>query len=483
MVFITAGMGGGTGTGASHVIANHASTMGILTVAVVSKPFHFEKEKRMRVAEDGIRKLKENVDAIIVIPNQKLLELGDANITYKNAYKKADEVLLQAVRGISDIINSTGAQNVDFADVKATMVGKGITLMGTGEAKGENRAEEATKRALNSPLLDNLSINGATGILYNITASSTLTLAEIEKISDLITRNADADATIKFGVIEDENAGDTLRVTVIATGFKEGRQRSPGARQDADPPPIVPIEPSYRQPTPQAQHFLGQGRPGSSGVDLQQLRQRQQHAQHDPWPGKLRGPAGYADLSAAESDQEKMIVADTLVRRIGQLVNPASDRVARGAQADSLRVERDVCVAGRQGKICFIGPEKDLAAHCRLEPGGVELDAGNGVVLPGLVDPHTHLPFAGTRQDEFQLKLQGVSYQEIAARGGGIKGTVRKTREIGHDELVAVCRQRLDHMLLSGTTTLEAKSGYGLDRETELKQLRSAAGAGRPCIR
>jgi len=168
-----------------------------------------------------------------------------------------------------------------------------------------------------------------------------------------------------------------------------------------------------------------------------------------------------------------MIVADTLVRRIGQLVNPASDRVVRGAQADSLRVERDVCVAGRQGKICYIGPEKDLAAHCRLEPGGVELDAGNGVVLPGLVDPHSHLPFAGTRQDEFQLKLQGVSYQEIAARGGGIKGTVRKTREIGHDELVAVCRQRLDRMLLSGTTTLEAKSGYGLDLDTELKQLRA----------
>ncbi len=168
-----------------------------------------------------------------------------------------------------------------------------------------------------------------------------------------------------------------------------------------------------------------------------------------------------------------MIVADTLVRHIGQLVNPASDRVARGAQADSLRVERDVCVAGRQGKICFIGPEKDLAARCRLEPGGLELDAGDGVVLPGLVDPHSHLPFAGTRQDEFQLKLQGVSYQEIAAGGGGIKGTVRKTREIGLEELVETCRRRLDRMLLSGTTTLEAKSGYGLDLETELKQLRA----------
>jgi cell division protein FtsZ len=286
MVFITAGMGGGTGTGASHVIANHASTMGILTVAVVSKPFHFEKEKRMRVAEDGIRKLRENVDAIIIIPNQKLLELGDPNITYKNAYKKADEVLLQAVRGISDIINSTGAQNVDFADVKATMVGKGITLMGTGEAKGENRADEATKRALNSPLLDNLAVNGATGILYNITASSTLTLAEIEKISDLITRNADADATIKFGVIEDENAGDTLRITVIATGFKEAKSDS-GVRGKTLPANFIPNEPSYRQPTP-AQPFLIQSRPGSS-VDVSK------YVNDSSMPNMTHGPENFDD--------------------------------------------------------------------------------------------------------------------------------------------------------------------------------------------
>jgi cell division protein FtsZ len=287
MVFITAGMGGGTGTGASHVIASHASTMGILTVAVVSKPFHFEKEKRMRVAEEGIRKLRENVDAIITIPNQKLLELGDPNITYKNAYKKADEVLLQAVRGISDIINSTGAQNVDFADVKATMVGKGITLMGTGEAKGENRAEEATKRALNSPLLDNLAINGATGILYNITAASTLTLAEIEKISDLITRNADADATIKFGVIEDENAGDALRITVIATGFKEAKNDAP-QRGKTPPANFMPQEPSYRQPTP-VQPFLIQNRPGSSSVDVSK------YVNDSSMPNMTHGPENFDD--------------------------------------------------------------------------------------------------------------------------------------------------------------------------------------------
>jgi cell division protein FtsZ len=287
MVFITAGMGGGTGTGASHVIANHASTMGILTVAVVSKPFHFEKEKRMRVAEDGIRKLKENVDAIIVIPNQKLLELGDANITYQNAYKKADEVLLQAVRGISDIISSTGVQNVDFADVKSTMVGRGVTLMGTGEAKGDNRAEEATNRALNSPLLDNLSINGATGILYNITASSNLAMNEIEKISDLITKNADADAMTKFGVILDDEMGDTLRVTVIATGFKEGRADAQG-RGKTPPSAFVPTEPSYRQPTP-TQPFLIQSRPGSSSVDVSR------YVNDSSMPNMTHGPENFDD--------------------------------------------------------------------------------------------------------------------------------------------------------------------------------------------
>lgn len=216
MVFITAGMGGGTGTGASHVIASLASQLSILTVGVVSKPFNFEREKRMQVAEEGIRKLRENVDAVIIIPNQKLLELGDTNLTFKQAYKKADEVLLQAVRGIADMINSSGDQNVDFADVRTTMIGKGLTLMGTGEAKGANRAEEAALKAIHSPLLENVSIAGATGILYNITASASLTMAEIETISNHVTASCHPDATVKFGVITDEAMEETLRVTVIA---------------------------------------------------------------------------------------------------------------------------------------------------------------------------------------------------------------------------------------------------------------------------
>ena len=166
-----------------------------------------------------------------------------------------------------------------------------------------------------------------------------------------------------------------------------------------------------------------------------------------------------------------MILVDCIVKNIGQLVNPGSDRVVRGSESNTLRLQDRVCIAARQGTIRFIGSEKDFLSRCRLEVDGLEIDAEGFVALPGFVDPHTHLPFAGTRQDEFQLKLQGASYQEIARRGGGIKGTVRKTRKIEAQALVAVCQKRLDQMLLSGTTTLEAKSGYGLDRVTELKQL------------
>jgi len=175
--------------------------------------------------------------------------------------------------------------------------------------------------------------------------------------------------------------------------------------------------------------------------------------------------------SAENTQKKKMTPVDCVVKNIGQLVNPGSDRVVRGSESDRLRLQENVCVAAQQGTIQFIGSYEEFLSRCRLETNGLEIDGEGFVAVPGLVDPHTHLPFAGTRQDEFQLKLQGVSYQEIAKRGGGIRGTVRKTRNIGRHDLVKVCQKRLDQMLLSGTTTLEAKSGYGLDRATELKQL------------
>lgn len=258
MVFITAGMGGGTGTGASQVIANHASSMGILTVAVVTKPFEFEGSQRMECADGGIKALMESVDAMLVIPNQKLFEIEDADISYKEAYKKVDEILLKAVRGISDIINNAGYQNVDFADVKSCMTEKGRTLMGTGEARGENRAEEAAKKALTSPLLDNVSIHGATAILYNITAASDLSLKEIGNIAEIVKANASPHARIKFGIVDDENMGDVLRVTVIATGFKEGANHTRQGlahRIKTDTRPMhrvhTPPQPAHRAVTPQ----------------------------------------------------------------------------------------------------------------------------------------------------------------------------------------------------------------------------------------
>ncbi|MBN1197552.1 MAG: cell division protein FtsZ [Candidatus Aminicenantes bacterium] len=244
MVFITAGMGGGTGTGASQVVANHASSMGVLTVAVVTRPFEFEGQSRSEVAEMGIQGLMSSVDAIIVIPNQRLFELEDADVSYKDAYKQVDEILLKAVQGISDIINSPGYQNVDFADVRAAMSEKGMTLMGTGEAKGENRAEEATRKALTSPLLDNVSIDGATGILYNITAASNLTLKEIGVISEIIKGNSAPTAKVKFGIVDDEGMGDVLRVTVIATGFNDESKRNYlRFKAKPTPPPARPRTP------------------------------------------------------------------------------------------------------------------------------------------------------------------------------------------------------------------------------------------------
>jgi imidazolonepropionase len=166
-----------------------------------------------------------------------------------------------------------------------------------------------------------------------------------------------------------------------------------------------------------------------------------------------------------------MIPVDCVVKNIGQLVNPGSDRVVRGRESNVLHLQEGVCIGAQKGIIRFIGSEKNFHGQCRMAADGMEIDAEGFVAMPGFVDPHTHLPFAGTRQDEFQLKLQGVSYQEIARNGGGIKGTVRKTRAISRQDLVKVCQKRLDLMLLSGTTTLEAKSGYGLDMDSELKQL------------
>ena len=219
MVFVTAGMGGGTGTGAAPVIAQLAREEGALTVGVVTKPFLFEGRQRSRRAEQGLSGLSEQVDTLITIPNQKLLLLGDDELTFIEACRKADEVLYQAVKGISDLITQNGIVNVDFADVKTVMSNMGRALMGTGIAKGQNRARLAAEMAVASPLLDDISVDGATGVLINIVGGPDLKMREIQDAASLVQEQAHEDANIIFGASIDESLGENVKVTVIATGF------------------------------------------------------------------------------------------------------------------------------------------------------------------------------------------------------------------------------------------------------------------------
>src|SRR3954466_10048686 len=219
MVFITAGMGGGTGTGAAPVFAKIAKEVGALTVGVVTKPFGFEGKKRLKHAEQGIAWLNESVDSLILIPNQRLLSLAGATLSMLDAFKKADEVLLNAVQGISDLINHTGLINSDFADVRTIMQNKGLALMGIGYGEGEHRAVEAATTAISSPLLEDVSIEGATGIIINITGGSALKIHEVNEATTLIMEAAHEDAEIIFGTVIDEAIKDVVKVTVIATGL------------------------------------------------------------------------------------------------------------------------------------------------------------------------------------------------------------------------------------------------------------------------
>ena len=219
MVFITAGMGGGTGTGAAPIFAKIAKEIGALTVGVVTKPFMFEGRKRMKHADQGMAWLRENVDSLITIPNQRLLAISGATLSMVDAFKKADEVLLNAVQGISDLINNTGLINSDFADVKTIMQNKGLALMGIGYGEGEHRAVEAATSAISSPLLEDVSIDGATGIIINITGGSNLKIHEVNEATTLIMEAAHEDAEIIFGTVIDEAMKDRVKVTVIATGL------------------------------------------------------------------------------------------------------------------------------------------------------------------------------------------------------------------------------------------------------------------------
>jgi cell division protein FtsZ len=219
MVFITAGMGGGTGTGASPTVARECKACGALTVAVVTKPFKFEGDKRMIRALDGIKQLKEEVDTLILIPNERLKAIGNKKSTFKELIARADDVLLNAVRGISDLIMSNGFINLDFADIKKVMEQMGTAIMGTGRANGESRASDAAQEAINSPLLEDISISGAKGLLMNITGPSDITMDEIDEASTYIKGEVADDADVFWGVVFDDTMGDEVQITVIATGI------------------------------------------------------------------------------------------------------------------------------------------------------------------------------------------------------------------------------------------------------------------------
>jgi cell division protein FtsZ len=261
MVFVTAGMGGGTGTGGAPVVADIAKSTGALTVGVVTKPFLFEGNRRRKYAEAGLAELKAAVDTLIVIPNQRLLSVAGENMSLADAFKRADEVLLNAVQGISDLITVHGIVNVDFADVRTIMAEQGMALMGTGRAAGPRRAVEAMQAAISSPLLEDVTLDGATGLLVNITGGAGLTLHEVDEAVSMAHQAADADANIIFGSVIDERLGDEVKITVIATGFvPPGAERRPAGKAvtvqvpaavapRAVPPPL-PVQQKAADPAP-----------------------------------------------------------------------------------------------------------------------------------------------------------------------------------------------------------------------------------------
>ncbi|MDL2314388.1 cell division protein FtsZ [Desulfovibrio sp. OttesenSCG-928-C14] len=306
MVFVTAGMGGGTGTGAAPVVAQVAKEMGALTVGVVSKPFGFEGKRRMAAAEAGIMELRQHVDSLITIPNSRLVQLAHKKATFQEMLKQADNVLFHAVKGISDLLLVPGLINLDFADVKAVMGESGLALMGAGIASGEGRAKEAATRAITSPLLEDVTIDGARGVLLNISSGPGITIEEVEEAATIIHDAAHEDAAIYFGAVFDETLGDDLRITVIATGIdnvafagdtSSKYSRVPGLPQHNPQRPERPQRPSmeiYRG-------AQGQGRPLTPGGDMDRpTGVRQAELGHSGGvSGSLGGLGGFGGMRPA----------------------------------------------------------------------------------------------------------------------------------------------------------------------------------------
>ncbi|MBL7665474.1 MAG: cell division protein FtsZ [Bacteriovoracaceae bacterium] len=312
MVFVTAGMGGGTGTGAGPVIAKLAKELGALTVGVVTKPFLFEGKKRMKQAEQGMNLLRECVDSLITIPNQRLLNLAGENLSLVDTFKKADQVLLNAVQGISDLINNTGLINADFADVATVMANKGLALMGTGVCSGPERAIKAATEAISSPLLEDISIDGATGIIINITGGSNLTTHETNEAVTLIMEAADEDAEIIFGTVIDENMDEEIKVTVIATGLGGKNKTATIASEDKYAAELTVSQPELLATSVVKEEVKPavEARPHLSQAIKEAAQRYESHKNVAP-----EAPSAVIEKTATASAAEKKVVAQEIPTR------------------------------------------------------------------------------------------------------------------------------------------------------------------------
>lgn len=347
MIFITAGMGGGTGTGAASVVAQIAKELGTLTVAVVTTPFDFEGKRRKRHAEIGIERLREHVDTLITIPNQKLLSVSNENISLVEAFRIADNVLVNAVRGISDIITVPGTINVDFADVKTVMSSMGQAIMGIGVAAGEGRAALASRQAISSPLLEEINIEGATGILINVTAGESITLKELHEACAVVQGAAHEDANVIFGAVIDEKMGDEIRVTVIATGFPVDR----------------PVAKEASKPLQKLNHMTGARKDTSMPLSPEQvLKQPQQEIKRELPPVP---PPYYEPEVAVSTPRSAPAVSpivsgpETIATSSPELASPANT-IARDIDN---RIDEAIQLADRKG-----AEQIDVPAFMRTGP-------------------------------------------------------------------------------------------------------------------
>jgi cell division protein FtsZ len=350
MVFITAGMGGGTGTGAAPIFAKIAKEIGALTVGVVTKPFMFEGKRRMKHADQGMSWLRENVDSLITIPNQRLLAISGATLSMMEAFKKADEVLLNAVQGISDLINHTGLINSDFADVKTIMQNKGLALMGIGFGEGEHRAVEAATNAISSPLLEDISIDGATGIIINITGGSNLKIHEVNEATTLIMEAAHEDAEIIFGTVIDESLKDGVKVTVIATGL--GCQAA--------------MQPSVVKPSTDSKVSVQVPASAPVGAVNQSVPVQASTSQHvPPYPSQTSTPQStevHAALTRAAADQVTVKEPPTVSGMAS--VTPS---VVQGSAGENGELARARAIAQRLGITNLTEDEYEIPTYMRRQ--------------------------------------------------------------------------------------------------------------------